>query len=63
MDELPQALLFLGIIPALIIMYISLKGYDELYKEKTVFLIFIYGIYLAIKDKENFSKGDIENEI
>lgn len=44
MDELPQALLFLGLIPALILMYISLKGYDEIYKPKTVYITFVIGI-------------------
>jgi hypothetical protein len=41
---LPQASLFLGIIPALILMYISLKGYEGQYKEKNVFLSFVIGL-------------------
>ena len=41
---LPQASLFLGIIPALILLYISLKGYDGYYKDKIIFLTFISGI-------------------
>jgi len=41
---LPQASLFLGIIPALILLYISLKGYEGYYKDKTVFLTFVAGI-------------------
>lgn len=41
---LPQASLFLGIIPALILLYISLKGYDEHYKDKNIFLSFVVGI-------------------
>ena len=44
MDALPPALLFLGIIPALILLYISLKGYEGLYKDKTIFLTFVIGI-------------------
>jgi len=47
MDLLPQASLFLGIIPALFIMYISLKGYDEYYKDKTIFITFIAGIIMG----------------
>ena len=41
---LPQASLFLGIIPALILLYISLKGYEGHYKDKFVFLSFVAGI-------------------
>ncbi len=41
---LPQASLFLGIIPALILLYISLKGYEGYYKDKTIFLTFVAGI-------------------
>ena len=44
MDVLPQASLFLGVIPALIILYIGLKGYDGYYKDKYVFLSFVAGI-------------------
>lgn len=44
---LPQASLFLGIIPALILLYISLKGYEGCYKDKTVFLTFVIGIILG----------------
>jgi hypothetical protein len=47
MDVLPQASLFLGIIPALILLYIGLKGYEEYYKDKTIFLTFIIGIFLG----------------
>ncbi len=43
-----QAILFLGIIPALILLYIALKGYDGYYKDKTIFLTFILGIILGI---------------
>lgn len=41
---LPQASLFLGIIPALILLYISLKGYEGFYKDKFIFLSFVAGI-------------------
>jgi hypothetical protein len=45
MSALPQTLLFIGVIPALILLFISLKGYDRHYKEKLVFLTFISGIF------------------
>ena len=48
MDPPGQAILFLGIIPALILLYITLKGYDEHYKDKTIFLTFIVGIILGV---------------
>jgi hypothetical protein len=41
---LPQASLFLGIIPALILLYISIKGYEGYYKDKLIFLTFVGGI-------------------
>jgi len=44
---LPQASLFLGIIPALLLLWISLKGYEGYYKEKNIFLTFIVGIVLG----------------
>ena len=44
MNALPQTLLFLGIIPALVLLFISLKGYDGYYKDKIIFLTFIAGI-------------------
>jgi len=44
---LPQASLFLGIIPALILLYICLKGYEGYYKDKTIFLTFIIGVVLG----------------
>jgi len=47
MDVLPQASLFLGIIPALLILYICLKGYEDYYKDKTIFITFIAGIILG----------------
>lgn len=43
-----QSILLLGIIPALIILFLSLKGYDTLYKQKTVFLILIIGIIIGV---------------
>ncbi len=47
--ELPtQAILFLGIIPALFFLYIALKGYEGYYKDKTIFLTFIIGIFFGI---------------
>lgn len=48
MNVLPQASLFLGIIPALILLYIGLKGYEGHYKDKTIFLTFIIGIVLGV---------------
>jgi hypothetical protein len=45
MADLPQSLLFLGIVPALILMFISLKGYDEVYKQKNMFLSFAAGLF------------------
>jgi len=48
MDILPQALLFIGIIPSLILLYIGLKGYDGLYKDKSVFITFIVGIMMGV---------------
>ena len=44
---LPQASLFLGIIPALILLYISLKGYEGYYKDKNIFLTFVLGIIVG----------------
>ena len=48
MDVLPQTMLFLGIIPALVLLYISLKKYDGMYKEKTMFIMFIGGIMAGV---------------
>lgn len=47
MDLVPQASLFLGIIPALIILYFSLKGNEGEYKDKTIFISFIIGIIIG----------------
>ena len=44
---LPQASLFLGIIPALVLLYISLKGYEGHYEDKNIFLTFVVGIILG----------------
>ena len=41
-------MLFLGIIPALLLLYISLKGYEGFYKDKGIFLTFILGIIFGI---------------
>ena len=45
---IPQASLFIGIIPALLLLYISLKGYDDYYKDKYVYLSFIAGLIAGI---------------
>ena len=47
MNGIPEASLFLGVIPAMIFLYISLKGYGEYYKEKNIFLTFIIGMFLG----------------
>jgi hypothetical protein len=47
MTVLPQASLFLGVIPALVLLFIGLKGYDQFYKEKNIFLTFVIGIILG----------------
>lgn len=41
---IPQTSLFIGIIPALLILYIGLKGYEGHFKDKLIFLTFIVGI-------------------
>lgn len=43
-----QSILLIGIIPALILLFLSLKGYDGLYKQKTVFLMLIVGIIIGV---------------
>jgi len=43
----PQMSLFLGIIPALLLLWIGLRGYEGLYKDKTIFLTFIVGLILG----------------
>ena len=47
MDAIPQASLFLGIIPALALLYISLKGYEGYYKDKYIFLTFVLGLIIG----------------
>ena len=48
MDVLPQTMLFLGVIPALVLLYISLKRYDGMYKDKIMFLMFIAGLIAGV---------------
>jgi hypothetical protein len=43
-----QSILLLGIIPALAFLFFSLKGYDGLYKQKTVFLALFAGIIIGV---------------
>ena len=43
----PQMSLFLGIIPALLILWLGLRGYEGMYKDKNIFLFFIVGIILG----------------
>ena len=43
-----QGLLFVGIIPALIILFFGLKGYDGYYKDKSIFLTFVIGIMFGV---------------
>jgi len=42
-----QTSLFIGIIPALVLLYIGLKGYDGYFKDKLIFLTFIVGIIIG----------------
>ncbi len=44
---LPQASLFLGIIPALIFLYLAIKGYEGHYEDKKIFLTFVIGIIIG----------------
>jgi len=48
MNQIPQALLFIGIIPALILLFISLKGYDGYYKDRVIFLTFVAGLIIGV---------------
>jgi hypothetical protein len=41
---IPESSLLLGIIPALILLYISIKGWQGKFTEKTLFIMFIVGI-------------------
>lgn len=45
---IPQTSLFIGIIPALIILYVGLKGYEGYYKDKLIYLTFIVGIIIGV---------------
>lgn len=47
MEPFGQTLLFTGIIPALILLFIGLKGYEGFYREKTIFITFILGMVLG----------------
>lgn len=42
-----QTSLFIGIIPALILLYIGLKGFEGKFKDKIIFLTFIVGIVIG----------------
>jgi hypothetical protein len=44
---IPSTSLFLGIIPALILLFISIEGYEKSLKHKNIFLAFIGGIILG----------------
>lgn len=48
MEILPQAMLFIGIIPSLILLFISLKGYEGIYEDRLIFILFIGGIIAGI---------------
>lgn len=43
-----QTLLFIGIIPALALWFFALKGYEGIYKDKTLFLMFVIGILIGV---------------
>ena len=47
MSVLPQASLFLGLIPALALLFISIKGYDDFYKDKYLFLSIVIGVIIG----------------
>jgi hypothetical protein len=44
---IPQSSLLLGIIPALVLVYISIKDWHGKFVEKTLFIIFIIGIFIG----------------
>jgi hypothetical protein len=48
MDQIPQALLFLGLIPVLILFYISLRGYEEIFHFKNVFITLVIGMIIGV---------------
>ena len=41
---LPASSLFLGVIPALVILYFTIKGYEDYFKDKKIFLSFVAGL-------------------
>ncbi len=43
-----QAILFLGIIPALLFLFLALKGYEGYYKDKIIFITFVIGIIFGV---------------
>jgi len=43
-----QTLLFIGIIPALVLWFFALKGYEGLYKDKNLFLMFVIGVIIGV---------------
>jgi len=43
-----QTLLFIGIIPALALWFFALKGYEGIYKDKTLFIMFVIGIIIGV---------------
>jgi hypothetical protein len=45
---IPQTSLFIGIIPALLMLYIALKGYEGQFKDKLIYLTFIVGIIIGV---------------
>ena len=47
MDVIPQASLFIGIIPALVLLYISLKGFEGHYQDKRIFITFLAGLVIG----------------
>ncbi len=44
---IPSASLFLGIIPALVLLLISVKGFEKTLKQKNIFLTFIVGLIVG----------------
>ena len=45
---IPQTSLFIGIIPALLVLYIALKGFEGQFKDKLIYLTFIVGIIIGV---------------
>lgn len=46
-DFIPSTALFLGIIPALVLLYISIKGHEDYLTHKYIYLAFIGGIIIG----------------